>query len=173
MNIVLIGYRGSGKTSVGRAVAEALHRPFVDTDERVCERFGGVSIAEIWRTRGEAAFRAAECEVVAEVMSADDQVVGLGGGTLEQPAARAAVEAADARRFYLHCPAEVLADRIAGDGRTAATRPDLTKLGGSLEEVRAVLERREPTYRAVADHVLDAGARSVDALARSVVEAIR
>lgn len=156
MNIVLIGYRGSGKTTIGKLLAEELWKPFVDTDALIVHRFGGMTIREIWETHGEEEFRAMECRVVEEVMKQTDQVIALGGGTLMQPAARAAVEAAKGTmRIYLQCDPQTLLDRIAADTATAGSRPNLTTLGGSLDEIVEVLEEREPVYRAVADKVFD------------------
>lgn len=163
MNIVLIGYRGSGKTSVGRKLADELWKDFVDTDTEVCKRFDGATIKEIWDEHGEAAFRQVECEVVADVFGKSDRVIALGGGTLMQPAAREVIEAAAGdRRVYLSCEAATLAARIAGDTQTAATRPDLTTLGGGVEEIERVLAERDPVYRAVADEVFDVTHVSID-----------
>jgi shikimate kinase len=156
MNIVLLGYRGSGKTSVGKRLASELWKKFVDTDAEICKRFDGLTIREIWERFGEGAFREMEVKVVAEVMGRDEQVVALGGGSPMQAGAFEAVKrAAGTVRIYLKCDAGVLAKRIAGDAATAAARPNLTGLGGGEAEVRAVLEKREPTYLALADKVLD------------------
>lgn len=156
MNVILIGYRGSGKTTVGALLAERLWKDFVDTDDLVCDRFETDSIKRIWGEHGEAAFREAECEVVEEVLKREGQVIGLGGGTLMQERARRAVEsAAGAVRIYLKCSPQTLTERIAADAKTGQTRPNLTGLGGGVEEVEAVLAEREPVYEAVADKVLN------------------
>lgn len=156
MNVILIGYRGSGKTTLGRKLADQVWKDFVDTDAEVCKRFGAKTIRQIWEEHGEAAFRETESEVAAEVLQRDEQVVALGGGTLMRDAGRRAVEGAEnAVRIYLKCKPEVLLERIQGDERTRAERPNLTGLGGGLEEVRAVLAEREPVYEAVADKVFD------------------
>ena len=156
MNIVLIGYRGSGKTTIGRRLANQLWKTFVDVDREACRRFGIDSIAEIWRVHGEPAWRATEVDVVREAMEGDEQVIALGGGTLMQPAAREAVEgAASTRRIYLYCEPETLHRRIETDPASSATRPNLTQLGGGVEEIRTMLAEREPVYRAVADVVFD------------------
>lgn len=155
MNIILIGYRGCGKTTVGRPLAEQLSKRFVDVDDEICRRFGGRTIAQIWEDEGERAYREVECEVTADLCGRDDQVIGLGGGTLGEPPARRSVEAADARRIYLKCEPVALLARINADTRSAATRPNLTQLGGGIEEIQSMLVRREPVYEAVADVVLD------------------
>lgn len=156
MNIVLIGYRGCGKTTVGKALAEQLWSRFVDTDDLVCARFRETSIKRIWELYGEPEYRRVECEVVAETMAKSGQVVGLGGGTLMEGPARDAVEnAKDTVRIYLWCEPDVLYDRIQNDTRSAATRPNLTALGGGVDEIKTMLEERGPVYKAVADHTFD------------------
>ena len=60
MNIILIGYRGSGKTTVGRLLADQLNKTFVDVDDEICGRFGGRTIADIWERDGERAYRDVE-----------------------------------------------------------------------------------------------------------------
>lgn len=166
---MLLGYRGSGKSTVGRALAARLGLALVDTDPLVLERFGGRSVADIWATDGEPAFREAEAAVVAKVVAKPGQVVALGGGAVtEHPDGRAAVEAAEALRVYLAAPADVLARRIAGDAGTADDRPSLTGTQSVTDEVAAVLARREATYRAVADAVLDASDASVEQIVERI-----
>lgn len=168
-NIILIGYRGSGKSSVGRKLADQLWKTFVDIDDAICARFGGRTVAEIWKTEGEPAYRAMEVEVTQAACSGGDQVIALGGGTLMQPAARAAVEAADATRIYLRCDPAELDKRIHSDPQTTGLRPSLTAKGGGLDEITAVLARRETTYRAVADVEFDVTFTDIDEAVRHIV----
>ena len=152
MNIVLIGYRGCGKTTIGRKLANQLWKDFLDVDQEACRRFGIDSIAEIWDRYGESAWREMEVGVVQDAMRRDEQVIALGGGTLMQPGARDAIELAEnTRRIYLYCQPQELNRRIEADPVSTATRPSLTVHGGGVEEIRAVLTEREPVYRAVAD----------------------
>jgi len=163
MNVILFGYRGSGKTSVGKKLAEQLWKDFVDVDALVRERFGNITIAEIWEQWGEAGFRQAEIEATQAMVKFSDHVIALGGGTLMQPAAREAVEqATGAKRIYLSCDPEVLYERIHGDETTQSERPALTEKGGGLEEVKQVLAERDPVYRAVADIVFDVSFCSIE-----------
>ncbi len=155
MNVILIGYRGCGKTTLGRMLADETWAEFADVDDEVCKRFNNDSIAAIWEEHGEPAWRAAEVEVTRDLVGKDSMVIGLGGGTLMEPGARVAVEQAEARRVYLKCAPEVLHARIEADGRSAATRPSLTAHGGGLDEIKAVLAERESVYEAVADKTLD------------------
>lgn len=171
MNVILIGYRGSGKTSLGRKLADQLWKQFVDVDERVRARFDDASIAEIWEAHGEAAFREVEAQVTCELCRADDQVIALGGGTLMQAAAREAVMAADsAMRIYLCCEPAELYRRIHRDPDTDGSRPALTEQGGGLQEIEQVLAERDPIYRMVADAVFDVTHTSVDEAARHIIQ---
>lgn len=162
MNIILIGYRGCGKTSIGKSLAGKLWKKFIDVDDEICARFNNKSVAQIWADEGEPAYRAVEVEVTRELVARPDMVIGLGGGTLMQPGAREAVEQAKAVRVYLKCDAEELFRRINADTRSAATRPALTKFGGGLDEVRHMLDVRGPVYEAVADRTLNVTHMSIE-----------
>ncbi len=159
MNVVLIGYRGSGKSAVGRALAERLGMSYVDTDQMIQER-AGHSIRHIFETEGEARFRIHEARAVRAACMSDRAVISVGGGAVMNPdSARALKEAG--RLVWLRCRAETLWLRIGGDLHTLEQRPNLTTLGG-LEEIRAMIAHREPTYRALADFTLDTDDLSVD-----------
>jgi shikimate kinase len=155
-NVILIGYRGSGKTTIGKLIADQLWKKFVDVDDETCKRFNGKTIAAIWQESGEPAWRKAEVAVTQELCARKGMVIGLGGGTLMQPGARQAVkDAQNTVRIYLKCEAQELHRRISADTKSAATRPALTQFGGGLEEIQAMLAQREPVYLEVADHVFD------------------
>ncbi|MEM1108674.1 MAG: shikimate kinase [Planctomycetota bacterium] len=159
MNIILLGYRGSGKTSIGKKIANQTWKDFVDVDDEIRKRFDGKTVAEIWETDGEPAYREVEVEVTQELVKRENHVIGLGGGTAMQPAAFEAIKnAPDTKRIYLSCKPAVLAERIAADPQSAATRPALTEGssgGDALEEITAVLAERDPVYQELADAVFD------------------
>ena len=155
MNIILIGYRASGKSSIGKLMADQLWKTYKDVDLETCKVFKNNSIADIWQEHGEPAWREAETKVTQQLCSQDDLVIALGGGTLMQPDARKAVEEANAVRIYLKCTPQELFARSSKDANSSQTRPSLTIAGGGLEEIVAVLKEREPVYEAVADKVFD------------------
>lgn len=163
MNIILLGYRGSGKSSIGRKLASELWKDFVDTDTRVRKHFGDSTIAQIWQQHGQAAFRQAEASVLIDLLKQDNQVIATGGGILTHDAGRQAVINADnATRIYLSCDADVLAQRIAADTTTASERPALTANSDPAAEVAQVLAVRDPVYREVADITFDVTHCTID-----------
>ncbi len=171
MNVILLGYRGSGKTSVGKKLASQLWKQFVDIDAETRKRFGGRTIAEIWAAEGEPAWRDAEAATLREAMAQPDRVIALGGGTIMIAGLAEEVKAApDCKRIYLRAEPEELHRRIAGDTQSAATRPSLTPHGGGVEEIRAVLAQREPVYRDVADGEFDVTHVGVDDTVRYLIQ---
>jgi shikimate kinase len=154
MSVVLIGYRGSGKTTVGRLLANQLGKPFIDGDD-VIVKSAGKSIREIFLAGGEPEFRALEMRAVAELCAADDCVIAFGGGAVLREENRRAIAAAKHRIIYLRCEPRELLRRIQSDPATSDNRPSLTSLGGGMEEIETLLNQREPIYRAVMSAELD------------------
>lgn len=170
MNIVLLGYRGSGKTSIGKQLAIELWKDFVDLDDVTRKRFNNQTIAEIWETYGESGFRQAEVQAAADQFAKDDLVIATGGGILTHDAGKQAVVSAEhATRIYLSCSAEVLAKRIASDATTATQRPSLTGDADPAAEVEQVLTQRDLVYREAADIVFDVTFCSIDEAVRHLI----
>ena len=169
--IVLIGLRGSGKTTVGRRLARRTGRPFADTDARVAAT-AGRTVAEIFAAEGEAGFRRRESAALGEVLAeaGGRSVVATGGGAVLASGNREMMRGHDV--VYLRADADTLAARVAADPTTAANRPVLTDAGDPVEEVRRLLAAREPIYREVATVEIDAGRRTPGEIARMVVRAL-
>lgn len=170
MSILLIGYRGSGKSTIGRKLADRLWLPFVDTDDRVVQR-AGKSIKDIFAQDGEPGFRDIESAVVREVCSLSDHVISLGGGAVLREENRQAVRAGGHKVIYLSCGAQELYKRIHADPATSANRPNLTAAGG-LEEVKNLLAVREPLYQQVMTAELDVTNLTVDDAVQRVARLI-
>src|SRR5947209_3702219 len=147
MSIVLIGYRGCGKTTVGKRLADQLWQKFVDLDE-VIVRKAGKSIKDIFEQDGEPNFREREAEALRELAQLHDHIIGLGGGTLMREENRKVLKDAGHKLIYLRCEPEELLRRIESDPESARTRPRLTSMGG-IAEIRQLLDQREPVYRQV------------------------
>ena len=139
--IVLVGMPASGKSTVGRLVAERLGRPFVDTDELLAQRTG-TSIAEYIRRQGEPAARAEESKVVLEACAVPGTVISSGGGAVLDPLNRWALWH-HGTVAWLDVPSDELLDRLAADD---VPRPTLEPYGS--ERMAIVLAERAPAYRA-------------------------
>lgn len=165
-NIVLIGFRGCGKSTVGRLLADRLGWPFVDTDEQVVAA-AGRSISEIFAREGETAFRARETAVVLAVCARQRQVISVGGGAVLADPCRAALGAAGPC-IWLTAPPEELCRRMQSDPGSAADRPPLTALP-ALDEVRLLLSRRTPLYAALAHIAVDTTGRTATDVAHEIL----
>jgi len=166
-NLVLIGYRGCGKTTVGRLLAQQLGRTFLDTDELI-EAAGDASITEIFATHGEPAFRQRERDIIARVVGCRNQVVAVGGGAVIDPSNVERLRGA-AQVIWLAASPETLWQRISADVATPKTRPNLTPTGG-LEEVRKLLAERDRAYRSAAHFVVSTDDRSPQEVVAAIVE---
>lgn len=155
MNVVLIGYRASGKSTIGRILAEKLSLKFVDIDLEIMAQYDNKSVADIWKEFGEPSYRETECDVTERACQRDGQIIALGGGTPMQLRAFDAIAgAANTARFFLDAPAEVLYERSQVDAANRANRPSFGS-GGGLQEIENMLSLRKPTYQRLADHTID------------------
>lgn len=168
-NLVLIGYRGCGKSCVGRQVAARLGWSFVDTDEQV-EAADGRPVAAIFEQAGEATFRRLEETIIARVTRAPRQVISVGGGAVLSEANRRALRDAGLC-IWLAAPPEELHRRIQADPGTTGGRPALTGCGG-LDEIRHLLGQRQPLYSALADHVVQTAGQSIGQVVEAVLSAM-
>jgi shikimate kinase len=140
--IVLTGFMGAGKTTVGALLAERLGWVFVDSD-RLVEARAGMTVAEIFEHQGEAAFRRMEAEAIRDRAGCERTVLALGGGALESPANREFLAALpQARVVFLEAPLETLVGRCAGQP-DAPVRPILR----DREGLAARWQARQPLYR--------------------------
>jgi shikimate kinase len=163
---VLIGYRGTGKTTVGRLLAARLGWAFVDADDEI-EAAAGCSIAEIFAREGEPGFREREARVVAELAQREKHVISLGGGAVLREETRSVIRSAG-EVVWLTASPETIYSRISGDTSTSARRPNLTVRGG-LAEIEEVLAMRRPFYEACAMRTIDTEGRSPEEIAASIL----
>ncbi len=145
-NIILTGLMGTGKTTIGRLIAERLERPFLDLDDRIVAQ-AGKSISEIFAQEGEAHFRALEAAACPELGSPCGLVVATGGGAALDPANRAAL-ASGGMLVCLDAEPQVIVQRLGGqDGRPLLSGPD------RLARVAALLAQRTGVYETIPLHV--------------------
>lgn len=162
---------GSGKSTIGPLVAERLFLPWVDLD-RLIERGAGCSIAEIWNTGGEEAFRALEVAAV-EALDPSGSVVGCGGGIVTRESNRSRLLRMG-RCVYLRASPEGLASRLWGSG--SATKGDRPLLAGIDSEsdlvarIGGMLSEREDLYESCAELVVDTESRTPEESADLIAE---
>jgi len=160
--VVLVGFMGSGKSSVGRELARRFRAPFVDVDERI-ESAAGCRIRDLFGREGEPAFRVREKAALREALSVKGCVVATGGGAFADEENRILLRSY-APVVYLEAAVETLLERLAGDLRRPLLR------GGDREEVvRELLSRREPGYR-TADVTVRTDGRTVQDVAGQVAD---
>ncbi len=166
-HVYLMGYRGSGKSTVGRLLAAKLKWSAVDSDD-VIEHNCGKSIREIFAAEGESGFRDLEQSALQQITSIDrPSIVSLGGGAILREANRLLI-CTSGNVIWLRATPETLYARIAGDGTTAQRRPNLSRAGG-LAEVVDILARREPIYQQMADFIVDTDAMDADTICDRVL----
>lgn len=164
--LVLIGYRGTGKSTVGRILAEALGRSFLDSDREI-EARAGRSIRSIFTESGEPAFRDWEERALATLTAENPgSILATGGGAVLREANRRRLRGFGFVVWLTADPAE-LARRLEADRNSLAARPALTA-AGTLDEITQVLEARSPLYAELADAVIPTDRKEP----REVAEAI-
>ena len=163
MNLVLIGYRGAGKSSVARELGFRLGRPVVSTDAEIVAR-AQLSVPNIVNKFGWTRFRDLESQICHDLAGKDGLIIDTGGGIVLRPEN---VEALKANGVVCWLTAEVptIQARIGGDDQ----RPSLTGAKSFLEEVEEVLQERRPAYEAAAHLVIPTDRRSIDQVAEAIL----
>jgi len=164
-NIVLCGFMATGKSSVGKRLAEMVDYKFLDLDTEI-EAEAGMSIAEIFSSRGEPEFRALESRMVERIAKKTGYVIAAGGGTIVDSKNLARLKGCGII-VTLTADIQIILQRVGkGDDR-----PMLWE-GDRQERIRTLLEKRESAY-AKADIVLDTSSLSIDEVAQNLMERLR
>jgi shikimate kinase len=169
--LVLVGYRGTGKSTVGRLLADTLGRPFIDADVQLESR-AGRTIASIFADSGEVVFRNWEERIIAEITSTGtNAILATGGGAVLREVNRVRL-----REFgfivWLKASAEILAARLTAAPGALSDRPALTS-AGTLGEISRVLESRLPLYHDLADVAVDTEGCSPSQVADAIRDILR
>lgn len=162
--MVLVGAPGSGKTTVGQALAERLGVEFRDTDTDI-ETAAGESISDIFVVHGEAAFRTLETAAVADALAEHTGVLALGGGAVLDPITRQRL--ADHRVAWLRVGLHAAASRAG----LSVARPLL--LGNVRATMKGLLDARNPVYAEVATMTVDTDGRAVDEVVTTIADSLR
>ena len=146
-NVILIGFMGAGKTTVGKALAKECKLSFVDTDERI-EEEQNRSISDIFAKEGESFFRNLETQQLRKLRKEEEGVISVGGGLPVQEANWDLLKQLGTT-IYLKASKETLVERLQGDSK----RPLLQ--GGELEmKISSLMNQREAIYEKVADRII-------------------
>jgi len=164
-NLALIGFMGTGKSSVGRLVADMLRFTFLDTDEVIIAR-AGKSIADIFAQEGEAAFRERECLLVEELAQRNNTVIATGGGLPVNPANLSSLKT-HALVVCLWAGPEKIWERV----RHSSQRP-LLQDPDPQAKIRSLLAAREPFYKQ-ADVLINVEQRAAREVAQQIIHHFR
>lgn len=165
-HLFLVGYRGTGKSSVGRRLSEILRLASVDSDDLV-EQDAGKTIRAIFSEEGEPGFRELETQAIQRIVEGrDTSIVSLGGGAILREQNRHLIKTHGAV-IWLKASLDEIARRIFDDTTTTERRPALTQLG-ERAEIAKLLEVREPMYHEVADFTIVTDHRTVDDIATEI-----
>jgi len=163
--LILIGLRGTGKTTVGRLLAEKLALPFLDADAEL-EARAGRTIREIFAEEGEKHFRELEVQVLQELLACKPSVIATGGGVVLRESNRQLLNAAG-KVVWLTADVGTLLRRLEGDATTHGRRPDLST--GGWAEIEDQMRQREALYRGCADLEVDTVGRSPQEIAEAIL----
>ena len=164
MNIVLIGYRGTGKSEVGALLARRLGMAYIGMDAAIVKR-AGMSVPEIVAKLGWPHFRDLESAEARELAGRDNLVIDTGGGVIERPE-NVEVLRQNARVIWLKASVATIVARIQG----GTERPALTAGKSFTDEVAEVLERRTPLYRSAAHDAIDTDPLTPEQVTDRIVE---
>jgi len=167
MNIVLIGYRGTGKSHVGKLLAACLGLAYVGMDAAIVES-AGMPVPEIVARYGWPGFRDRESEEVSRVAGLDGLVIDTGGGVIERPE-NVAMLARNGCIIWLKASVATIVQRIHGDSQ----RPSLTEGKSFTEEVAEVLQRRTPAYRAAAEYEIETDGVTPEEIVEQIVNQLQ
>jgi len=166
-NIALIGFMGTGKTAVGKALAEKLGKKFVELDSLI-EQKAGKSIPEIFKQDGEIAFRELEIEVTKEVARGKNQVIACGGGVVLNKINIDRLRK-ESLIVYLTASPKIILKRTSND---AEERP-LLKVANPALTIQELLKFRRPFYERAADIKIDTSKLDVDSIVEQIINKLK
>jgi shikimate kinase len=163
MNIILIGMRGSGKSTIARKLSKKLNKPYIEIDRLIAQE-AGMAIPEMVAHHGWEYFRETETAVTKRVCEQDDVIISTGGGVITKPENIAALQK-NSKIFYLRANIYTLLQRIGKD----ATRPALTANTSLADEMKEVLQNRKLLYESTATSIIDTEKKSVNTVVKEIL----
>lgn len=170
MNIYLIGYRCTGKSTVGKKLAVEMGRIFIDTDEEL-KRLQDMDVGEIIRQRGWNVFRDMEADVLKNLNSRDNLVVSTGGGIVLRSENRLSMKK-NGLVVWLKAEPDTIYKRMVEDSNTAGQRPPLTSKV-LMDEIRETLSERLPLYEAAMDFSVETDEKGMDVICAAITEKLK
>jgi shikimate kinase len=167
VHVILIGYRGTGKSAVGKKLAEKLKMPFYDTDELI-ERGAARSIRDMVAEEGWTYFRKREGEIIRKLAVLQRGIVATGGGALLDQG-NCDILKEQGLLIWLRADVMTIVERIRGDATTKERRPTLLH-DDAFRETEDILKQRLPVYRKLADFSIDTTGKSIDEIADAVCQ---
>jgi shikimate kinase len=166
VQIILIGYRCTGKSSVGRKLAERFNLPFYDTDKMIVDRIGK-TIKALVAEKGWEAFRQEEKKVIREISFLENAVIALGGGAILDPENRTWVKGRGPV-IWLTAGLDTILNRMSADPLNTENRPELSGKEWR-DEIRETMAHRTPLYQQLADFEVDTEGKTIEAVTTEIL----
>jgi shikimate kinase len=165
MKIILIGFMGSGKSSVAKKLGHLLKLPILEMDELVFQKTNTKNMHEVFAKGGELLLRETEIAIAQEYASADNNVISTGAGVVLNKITLDYLKKGDGKIFFLNAPFQTIAVRLADD----SIRP----LFKNSVEAKSLYHFRQPLYLKYADQVIEVGKKSVEEIAQEIANSLR
>lgn len=164
---ILIGYMGSGKSCVMKALADSLCIDGCDTDDYI-EKIQGMSISKIFETKGEEYFRSLETDVIKKLLKSDNKkVIATGGGL---PIYNKEILISEKKVIYLRANKETLVERLYNDDKRPLLEENSKDKKALEEKIERMLEKRATIYEELADIIIDVDNKSVDEIVEEIIK---
>jgi len=167
MNVILIGYRCTGKSSVGERLSQVLHLPFYDTDTLI-EKLTGKTIREMVDERGWESFRKKEKEIIKSLTTTDESIIATGGGAVMDQE-NVNILKKNGVLIWLTADIDTIIQRMQDDANSIKQRPPLFH-DDFLQETKSMLEERIPVYSRLADFSIDTTGKGIDEIALQICQ---
>lgn len=166
MNIILVGFKGCGKTTIGKELAKKMSKDFTDVDE-IIEKKQGLSCREIYNKHGSEFFRKLEVEALEEVLKTDDKIIAVGGGTVMEEKNKSLIKK-NSIVVYIKLKKDQLYNQIIKNGIPAFFNKKNPK-----KSFKTLLKKREPIYNKIADVSVDTSGLTAEKAAEKIFKNLK